>query len=357
MVPGTPHALPAGTVDGQLSQLLAWLNGHVGAPAGAHPASAIAATPHAYIEGTSVQAQLQEIVGDLASQVVGSAGASRVGAEAVSGMPDSLPAGTVASQVAGLLSAINAHLIDTTAAHPAGAIAVADPGANFDATNVEDALAEVADAFEADHFRGDEPDAGQHRAIHQPALGVPSDRVLLWDSVGVGSPRGRLRVYADYDDVWFVQNASWNGTAWARDSVSNFAGGFRFSRAAFVLLHDNTFTATFTDWARTWTLPMSASVNTGFETTGTVREVGRLGMESCNPHSSPRAIALGGAQTFRSRFPATPSSITFSVTSSGNFSGTPNLWDPDRDGFGYYGMQTVSPTAVTYWFGTYTAIA
>ena len=40
--PGTPHALGPGTVDSQLSQLLAWLNAHVGAITGAHNASAIA---------------------------------------------------------------------------------------------------------------------------------------------------------------------------------------------------------------------------------------------------------------------------------------------------------------------------
>ena len=34
-VPGTPNALPAGSVDGQLSQLLTWINNHVGAAAGA----------------------------------------------------------------------------------------------------------------------------------------------------------------------------------------------------------------------------------------------------------------------------------------------------------------------------------
>jgi hypothetical protein len=33
-VPGTPNALPAGNIDGQLSLLLGWLNGHLGAAAG-----------------------------------------------------------------------------------------------------------------------------------------------------------------------------------------------------------------------------------------------------------------------------------------------------------------------------------
>lgn len=32
VVAGAPNALPAGTVDGQLPQLLAWLNAHLSAP-------------------------------------------------------------------------------------------------------------------------------------------------------------------------------------------------------------------------------------------------------------------------------------------------------------------------------------
>ena len=73
-VAGTPNALPAGNVDGQLSQLLTWLNNHVGAAAGAHAASAIAAAVHNYIAGTSVQAQLQEIVTTLLAQTAGTPG-------------------------------------------------------------------------------------------------------------------------------------------------------------------------------------------------------------------------------------------------------------------------------------------
>jgi hypothetical protein len=55
---GAPHALGPGTVDSLLSQLLAWLNAHVGAISGAHNASAIAALPHIYVSATNVQSQL-----------------------------------------------------------------------------------------------------------------------------------------------------------------------------------------------------------------------------------------------------------------------------------------------------------
>jgi len=294
-------------------------------------------------------------VSDLALQTAGSAGASRIGADAVSGSPSSLAAGTVDSQLADLLGDINDHVSDASDAHDASAISVADSGGNLTASNVETALAEIVDAFEADHYRGNETSAGQHRAIHQPDFG--SGRVLLWEARGNGSLSGRLRVYADSDTVWFTINAAWNGSAWERDSTSYFSGGMRFSRENFVLFHENTFAATFTDWTRTWTLPMSSTVNSAFEMTGSTREVGRLGYESHNTYNATRNMAVGGANTFRSRFPATPSSITFSETSSANTDGPPSVWDADRDGFGFFDYVNVAANTTLYWFGTYTAVA
>lgn len=108
-VAGAPNALPAGSVDGQLSQILAWLNAHLSAAAGAHNASAIAAVAHNHISGTSVQAQLQEIVDDLQSQGAG-LGASQVGDAAIAGAPNSVSAGTVRNQLAELLLQINGHI-------------------------------------------------------------------------------------------------------------------------------------------------------------------------------------------------------------------------------------------------------
>ena len=354
-VSGTPHALTASNVDSHLSQLLGWLNAHLAAASGAHNASAIAAAVHSYIAGTTVQAQLQEIVSDLALQTAGSAGASRIGADAVSGSPNALAAGTVDSQLAELLADGNNHVGATSGAHAASAISVADSGGNLTASNVETALAEILDAFEDDHYRGNESNAGQHRAIRQPNFG--SGKVLLWDAVGVGSNASHFRVHADSDSIWFTVNAFWNGSAWQRDLAGNYAGGFRFSRTAFEMFHDNSFTLTFTDWTRTWRLPMSGTVNSAFEMTGSTTEVGRLGYEMHNTYNATRNMAVGGANTFRSRFPSTPSSITFSETSSYNTDGPPGLWDADRDGFGFFDYVNVAANSTLYWFGTYTAVA
>jgi hypothetical protein len=124
-----------------------------------------------------------------------------------------------------------------------------------------------------------------------------------------------------------------------RDSGGTFCGAFRFARNEIEFLHEDSFAATFTTWTRTWRLPMSSTVNSAFELTGTVREVGRVGMEWSNADSATRTLA-GGGVTFRNRFPATPSSITFSAlnTSSG-FSGSPSTY-ADRDGFGVFSYQT-----------------
>jgi hypothetical protein len=81
---------------------------------------------------------------------------------------------------------------------------------------------------------------------------------------------------------------------------------------------------------------MGANVNSAFRTTGTIREVGRVGLHGMNTHDSLRTMELGGVATFRARFPAAPSSITFNASdSSATWSGTPNLVSVDRDGFGY----------------------
>jgi hypothetical protein len=128
-----------------------------------------------------------------------------------------------------------------------------------------------------------------------------------------------------------------------RDAGGTFCGAFRFARNEIEFLHEDSFAATFTTWTRTWRLPMSSTVNSAFELTGTVREVGRVGMEWSNADSATRSLAGGGSVTFRNRFPATPSSITFSAlnTSSG-FSGSPSTYFADRDGFGFFSYQTMA---------------
>lgn len=353
---GAPNALPAGSVKSQLAQLLGFLNTHVSAPTAAHNAAAIAATPHNNVAGTNVQSQLQEIVTDLVATGAASPGAGLVGVDAIAGAPTAIAAGTLRAALVTLLGGLNGHVNQANGAHAASAVSVADSGNNLNAANVEAALAEILDAVEGDHFRGNEANAGQHRAIRQPPLG--GTKALILDSNASGAAATHLRIYADGSSVWFTLNASWDGAQWVRDSGGTFSGAFRFARNEIEFLHEDSFAATFTTWTRTWRLPMSSTVNSAFELTGTVREVGRVGMEWSNADSATRTLAGGGSVTFRNRFPATPSSITFSAlnTSSG-FSGSPSSYFADRDGFGVFSYQTMASLSTVWWFGTYTAIA
>ncbi|CAG0975408.1 hypothetical protein MYXO_01538 [Myxococcaceae bacterium] len=303
-----------------------------------------------------VQSQLQEIVTDLVATGAASPGAGLVGVDAIAGAPTAIAAGTLRAALVTLLGGLNGHVNQASGAHAASAVSVADSGNNLNAANVEAALAEILDAVEGDHFRGNEANAGQHRAIRQPPLG--GTKALILDSNASGAAATHLRIYADGSSVWFTLNASWDGAQWVRDSGGTFCGAFRFARNEIEFLHEDSFAATFTSWTRTWRLPMSSTVNSAFELTGTVREVGRVGMEWSNADSATRTLAGGGSVTFRNRFPATPSSITFSAlnTSSG-FSGSPSSYFADRDGFGVFSYQTMASLSTVWWFGTYTAIA
>ena len=148
-VAGAPNALPAGTVDGQLSQLLAWLNAHLSAPAGAHNASAIAAAAHNYISGASVQAQLQEIVDDLQSTSSG-LGAAQIGNDAIAGSPKSLVATTLRAQISTLLGHLNTHI--GSADHDSRYYTEAESDARFYNVGEQVADADTVDGQHASAF-------------------------------------------------------------------------------------------------------------------------------------------------------------------------------------------------------------
>ncbi|MBN2527602.1 MAG: hypothetical protein JXR76_14505 [Deltaproteobacteria bacterium] len=355
-VAGTPNALPASNVNVQLSTLLDLVNSHSGAATGAHSASAIAAQSHSHITGASVQAQLEGIVTALLSKST-SQGATLVGAAAVAGSPNNLPEGTVRSQLNTLLTDINDHH-HTSDAHKASAISVADTAEKLSSRNLEGVLAEIIDAFDDDHFRGNETNAGYHRTIRQPKLG--SGMVLLWDAKGNGSLDARLRVFADSESVYFVVNANYDSTGamWKKDATGSWSGGFCFSSHAFTILHNHSTGDAFSSWEQTWKLPMSSTVNSAFETTGAIQEIGRIGFQIANNADSGKQLSTGSAVTFRSRFSMAPSSVTLKTGSrSYNWNTIPDVSLVDRDGFACHSWQYVNPNETAFWYGQYTAIA
>jgi hypothetical protein len=103
---------------------------------------------------------------------------------------------------------------------------------------------------------------------------------------------------------------------------------------------------------------MASTINSAFEVEGSVQEQGRLGCQATNTSDSSRIIGLGGAVTFRNRFPSAPSSITLAQdNASASWAALPIVSHIDRDGFGFFSFQTVADNATAYWFGRYTAIA
>ena len=108
-ITGIPYAMARSTVDVQLSQILGWLNNHVGAAASAHNASAIAAAPNGFLIGNSVQAQLSGVVSVLQSKLEPNTGASVIGNDALPAAPYSLAAGSVRDQLHSTVGALNTH--------------------------------------------------------------------------------------------------------------------------------------------------------------------------------------------------------------------------------------------------------
>jgi hypothetical protein len=354
-VTGTPFGLTSGSVDSQLSTLNTNLNTHANS-ASAHAAESITAVAHAHISTTTVQAQLQEIVSDLSTSAAGGSGAERVGVDAITGSPNGLTAGTLRSQLAGLLSAINNHHNASSGAHSASAIAVADANNRLNAVSVEGAIGETLEAYEAEHFRVNETNPGQHRAIRQPAF-ASSGLALLWDARGITGGL-RLRVYMSSFGFWMTLNASSNdGVTWTKDSSVATASALRLENSTFSVQVHLPLATTFSSWTSRWYLPMSSDNNSGWSAEGAVKEVGRLALETMNTHTAARQVVIGVAVNFRSNFaPAT------SVTVQRDANLTTVADDPERysiSGGGF--VARIMPAGVAAgghvrWVGTYTAV-
>jgi hypothetical protein len=312
--------------------------------------------PRAPLTATTVGAALGELTDRLASRADGAAGSALVGADAVAGAPLAMGAGSVDAQLGQLLAFLNAHLGSRSEAHPAAAISLLDSGGAFTGTNLAAVLLELVRAFNSEHYRGNETSPGMHKAIHQPVLG--SGRVLLWEARGTGAVAARARFYLDDTSLWITLNAQWNGAQWVRDTADH-CGGLRLSRDEFELVHYGLAIPTgFTTWQRRWTLPMGGAVNTAFETSALVTEVGHLSLEATNCGAAALSIAMGCAATFRTRLPAPPSSVTFApLSTSPGWTGTPSVYRSTRDGLSCYAFSLTDPGRTAWWHGTFTAVA
>ena len=252
------------------------------APTAAHNAAAIAATPHNNVAGTNVQAQLQEIVTDLVATGAASPGAGARRRRCDRGRAHGDRCGHAARSLVTLLGGLNSHVNQASGAHAERCL-VADSGNNLNAANVEAALAGSSTPSRATTSR----QRGERRPAPPSAAPLGGTKALILDSNASGAASTHLRIYAD-GSIWFTLNASWDGTQWVRDAGGTFCGAFRFARNEIEFLHEDSFAATFTTW--THVAPADEQHRQlRVRADGTVREVGRLGMEWTNAERDAHA--------------------------------------------------------------------
>ena len=334
---GSPNALVAGSVKSQLDALLTHINDHENDASAAHAGSAISyAGGGNWLGGrtnpaTTVEAQLDKIITDLAAQLANDDGAERIGAQAVAGSPSSLAVGSVRSQLDALLGFVNVS-----------------------------ARTNVAQTWTAAQtFNGDGTDT-------DPAVVVgvnPTTRKLAWELNG-----GTFKMRLYYTDIQFelTCNARWNGTQWERDATGFFASRYILARNDFRIQHvDTTVAQPFNDadWAGAnakvfaWDIDSIGAGQT--LTTGRERDVpsGPLtGYSATEGEWGSTNSNIGGGASFASgRLPAAPSSITFTVHSQLNTGNSPSAFVSQRMGVGWFDETSGALPSTRYMFLSFSA--
>ena len=313
-VTGTPHALPAGHVDGQLSSVLGWLNAHVGAVAGAHAASAIAYPGGPDWRGgrtnpaTSVGAQLSKIIGDLGEVAAGDDGAERVGAQAASGAPLALPAGSVREHLDLLLAQVNrAGLLDQPNTWAQAQTFAGSPGVTFPA-----------------------PGAAKRLLLEVPSTNVP------------------LRIYFDGADLWITINAAWAGAQWKATAVGKPRSAMRLTEKEVEFLFQPASPGTWSTWERGVMLTLGGT-NVELVSSGAAGIQQRTYTAYEGYHTG--WSSMGGGWSYPLRFASPPSSVTFQQTSKwpASWGVEPTLWQHDETGGAWFGTPG-SGSAGAAWF-------
>lgn len=391
---GSPNALSAGTVRSQLDALLGFINAHINNPTNVHAASALSyAGGGNWADGTTnpaatVEGQLDKIVADLTATT----GAPKVGAAATAGAPNSLSAGTVRSQLDALLGHINAHINLASAAHAASAVSYAG-GANWadgttnPAATVEAQLDKIVadlvatagaarvgagasgnlpagtvrsqlDALDATSVRTNVANtftatqtvngaAGDTNAALATTV-APSTRKLLWEVQAGGAMK--VRFYAGLDGSWEVTcNARWDGTQWVRDTSGNNSSMLRMDRFNFAL-NRKIPSGNFADgsWDGSWDVNIPANGANSWNTDdwfGNGQTTSYAAIQATDSENGN----LGTGCTWKHRFSATPSSITFASQSETGVDSGPFSFAASAIGTGVF----VNGAAGTTWFYTH----
>ncbi|HET9621792.1 MAG TPA: hypothetical protein VFP84_10515 [Kofleriaceae bacterium] len=406
---GAPRAIRRGRPIEAVADLLGFYNAHVGGTADRHPAAAIdyaggntAWADDSQNPATTVEAQLDKIVADLAGQ----AGAAKIGAAATAGAPTSLVAGSMKSQLDALLGFFNAHVMDPDGAHAATAIAygggptwrdgtangaatvetqldalvaalAADAGATrlgtparpdwLDGTanppaSIFEALAKLVTDLAAQTIASDGAARVGARAVGHLAAGsvrsqldaldatsvrtnvanaftatqtlngaagdlsaaltttlIPLTRKLLWEIRG---PSVNYRIYAALTAIELTVNAKWNGTQWVKDLSAAHSTKFQLSNSDLKVLADDGLKNPFDDaWLNSITFALNGLGQT-FDAGGNWVSPGRTETYA-GAFGAGGTTLVGASASFRKVFPATPSSLTFTLTSQVGVVGAP----------------------------------
>jgi hypothetical protein len=333
---GAPNSLVAGSVKSQVDALLGFINAHINLAAGAHAAAAITyAGGPAWLGGrtnpaTTVEAQLDKIISDLADTAAADDGAERIGAQAVAGAPSSLAAGSVRSQLDQLLGFVNVS-----------------------------ARTNVAQTWTATQEL-DGP-AGEENPSITTVIN-PTNRKLLW--AATGGTYG-LRLYYTDRTIEITLNARWDGAQWVKDSTSFFSARFISNNFEVRWQLHTTATSPFAEaeWSG------SVSRQFVFDTDGIGNgETLTLGREYDVPSGpltgysategewgSTNANIGGGASFASGRLPAAPSSVTFTVHSQLGTDNSPSAFVSQRMGVGWFDGTSGALPATRWMFLSFSA--
>jgi hypothetical protein len=391
---GAPNSLGAGTVRSQLDALLGFINAHINLASGAHAASALTyAGGGNWADGTTnpattVEGELDKIISDLAA----TSGAPKVGAAATAGSPNALVAGTVRSQLDALVGFINAHINLAAGAHAASALTYAGGGNWADGTTnpattvegqldkiVSDLVATAAaarigaaasgnlpagtvrsqlDALDATSVRTNVANTFTALQTLNGAAGdtngamattvAPTTRKLLWEIQAGGAMK--VRFYAGLDGGWEVTcNARWDGAQWVRDTSGNNSSMLRMDRFNFTL-NRKIPSGNFADgtWDGSWDINIPANGANSWNTDDWFGNGQTTSYAAVQATESDNGN-LGAGCTWKHRFSATPSSITFATQSMIGVSSGPFSFAASEIGTGVF----VGGAAGTTWFYTH----
>jgi hypothetical protein len=355
----TPSALPGGTARTQLTALLAALNGHVKQASGAHAASAISyAGGPSWKDGTTNPAgTVEDQLDGLVSALIADLGASRIGVTArtawLGGRTN--PAGvSVFAALDKIITDLGVQVAADDGARRIGAQAsgnlpvgsVRTQLDSLDATSVRTNIANVFTAAQTVNGAAGDTNA----ALITTAQ--PVTRKLLWEIIGISYS---FRFYSSTRTLEITLNARWNGTQWVKDSTSFVSLRFGIHNAEIRVCSDDALVSPFSDsaWPTQVALGIQSHGSQSFDAGGNWISPGQttifLGWQGQSPPSG--GGTLGTAASFRKYFPATPSSITFTVYDSVNIASGPTAYLATPSGSGATVTLTTPNTATRFYAG------